>query len=195
MIEYTLDGLSVRNISTKLSIPSNTIWLWRTKIMMLLDTFIDQKNPLSKLFYTDETYLKINLKATKSQHMPRVSYKTKQSVVGHRELVCIQTVIDDTKRTLFKIDGVARSSKEKLNSFIKPVLTPGAIMVSDGERSYVGFSWDNDIIDQAVIAPKRFSEDGYNLAPINSLHSAFKFISRCRGVSTDDLKATLICLF
>lgn len=108
MIEYTLDGLSVRNISAKLSIPSNTIWLWRTKIMMLLDTFIDQKNPLSKLFYTDETYLKINLKGTKSQHMPRVSYKTKQPVVGHRELVCIQTVIDDTKRTLFKIDGVAR---------------------------------------------------------------------------------------
>lgn len=46
-------------------------------------------------------------------------------------------------------------------------------MVSDGERSYVGFSWDNDIIHQAVIAPKRFSEDGYNLAPINSLHSAY----------------------
>lgn len=69
-------------------------------------------------------------------------------------------------------------------------------MVSDGERSYVGFSWDNDIIHQAVIAPKRFSEDGYNLAPINSFHSAFKFfISRYRGVATDDLKATLTCLF
>lgn len=37
--------------------------------------------------------------------------RQKWAVVGHRELLCIQTVIDDTKRPIFKIHCVSKASK------------------------------------------------------------------------------------
>lgn len=185
MVEYTLDGISIRKIASKLSLPITTIWTWRTKIIMMIEAFIDKTNPLSKEIYSDETYIKINLKGTKKGKMPRASYETKRTVVGHRELVCIQTVIDETKRPIFKINGVSRVSKEKLDEFIKPLILSGSTLVSDGDQAYVGFSYDNDIIHERVLNYYEKSENGYSLALINSLHSSFKFFMvKYKGVST-----------
>jgi len=78
MVEYTLGGLTIRNIASKLSLPITTIWTWRTKIMMMIETFIDKTTPLSKEIYSDETYIKVNLKGTKKDKMPRKSYETKK---------------------------------------------------------------------------------------------------------------------
>ena len=185
MVEYTLDGLTIRNIASKLSLPITTIWTWRTKIMMMIESFIDKTTPLSKEIYSDETYIKINLKGTKKNKMPRKSYETKVRAVGQRELVCIQTLIDNTKRPVFKINGVARVSKEKLNEFIKPLILAGSVIVTDGDQAYVGFSYDNDIIHERVTDYHEKSENGYCLALINSLHSSFKFfMAKYKGVST-----------
>lgn len=192
MIEYTLDGLSIRNISTKLNIPIKTIWIWRTKILNLLSNFIDTNNPLAKLIYSDETYLKINLKGTKPKDMPRPSYTSKRNAVCHRELVCIQTIIDNNKRCLFNINGVARSNNDSLNSFLTTLIRDGSTLVTDGDLSYIGFANDKDIIHERVVAPLKFSRNKYTLAPINNLHSSFKFfISKYRGVSTKRLKGYL----
>lgn len=189
MIEYTLDGLTIRNISTKLSIPITTVWTWRTKILLMLEDLIDEKNCLSNIIYSDETYLKISLKGTKKHNMPRKSYKSKRPSVAHRELVCIQTVIDDTKRPVFKINGTARLTKEKLDDFLLPLIKDGATLVSDGEPSYIGFRDENYITHERILNYKEKSKNGYSLAPINSLHSSFKFmISKYRGVSTKRLK-------
>lgn len=189
MIEYTLDGLSIRNISDKLDIPVTTIWTWRTKILIMIEDFIDNKNVLSNLVYSDETYLKINLKGTKKHKMPRKSYKTKLPVVAHRELVCIQTAIDSTKRPIFNINGTTKLTRKKLDEFLLPLIKQGVTLVTDGEPTYIGFRDDNYIFHERILNYKEKSKNGYSLAPINSIHSSFKFmISKYRGVSTKRLK-------
>lgn len=189
MIEYTLDGLSIRNISSKLDIPIKTIWEWRTKIIALLDEFIDKENPLAKVLYSDETFIKINLKGTKKDKMPRKSYVRKTSAVGLRELVCIQTVIDENKRSLFNINGVGRLSHSKLDSFLKPLILSGSTIVTDGERSYMEFAIERDSYHEPVMPGNSYSRNGYNLNLINNAHSNFKFfMKKYRGVSTKRLK-------
>ena len=99
--------------------------------------------------------------------------------------MCIQTLIDNTKRPVFKINGVARVSKEKLEEFISPLILPGSTLISDGDQAYVGFSYDNDFIHERVTNYHEKSENGYSLAPVNSLYSSFKFfIAKYKGVST-----------
>lgn len=189
MIEYTLDGLSIRNISNKINIPITTVWTWRTKINLLLNELIDKENKLSKVFYSDETYLKINLKGTKKHKMPRKSYESKKASVARRELVCIQTVLDDTKRTVFKINGVAKLTSSKLVEFVRPLLQDGSTLVTDGEPAYIGFGYDNYFIHERILDYKEKSKNGYSLGPINNLHSSFKFfMSKYRGVSTKRLE-------
>lgn len=195
MIEYTLDGLSIRKISAKIDVPINTVWVWRTKILNLLKHLIDKKNPLSNVLYSDETFVKINLKGTKTKNMPRKSYTTQLPVLAHRELVCIQSVIDSTKRPVFKIDGVAKTNFNKLNNFFKPIIVPGSILVSDGEFAYDSFTLENDLIHERVLPTNAFSRNGYSLGPINNLHSSFKFfLKKYRGVSLKRLD-TYIDLF
>ncbi|MGI6781598.1 MAG: IS1595 family transposase [Acholeplasmataceae bacterium] len=185
MIEYTLDGLSIRNISKKLNIPINTVWMWRTKILLSLETFIDKENPLTDVVYSDETFIKINLKGTKNHKMPRVSYYEGRPAIAHRELVCIQTVIDDSKRTIFDINGVARLSKERLDLFLTPFINEETIIVSDGDYSYVGFAEKYLLQHERIINMYEKSKNGYSLGPINNLHSSFKsFMKKYKGVST-----------
>lgn len=185
MIEYTFDGISIRSISEKIGIPNTTVWIWRTKILRLLSEFIDKTNKLTNQIYSDETYLKINLKGTKKSKMPRISYKTKLNVKAHRELLCIQSVIDNSKRALFKINGTARLSRKKLDDFLLNLINENTILISDGEPSYIGFTDDNDIRHERVLNYKEKSRNGYSLALINSLHSSFKYmIARYKGVST-----------
>lgn len=189
MVEYTLDGLTIRTISDKIQIPLNTVWTWRTKILNMIGELIDEENFLSKEVYSDETYIKINCKGTKPHKMPRKSYETQKKVVAQRELLCILTAIDNTKRVIFKIDGVARLTREKIDKFIKPLILPGTTLITDGENNYIGFSWENDIIHQPISQTTHKSRLGYSLGPINSTHSAFKhYLKKYRGVSSKRLK-------
>lgn len=189
MVEYTLDGLSIRNISEKIGIPITTVWTWRTKILYHIQSFIEDQTPLSTLIYSDETFIKINMKGTKPHQMPRVSYHTKKLSVAARELVCLQTVIDDTKRTLFNMSGVAKLNRQSLDAFLKPLLSANTRLISDGEHAYTGFTLDNDIIHETVIALDVKSRNNYSLAPINNLHASFKFfLTKYRGVSTKRLE-------
>ncbi|MGI6770944.1 MAG: IS1595 family transposase [Acholeplasmataceae bacterium] len=189
MIEYTIDGLSIRNISGKLEIPIKTIWEWRTKIITLLEEFIDKENPFAKVLYSDETFLKINLKGTKKDKMPRKAYVRKTSAAGYRELVCIQTVIDQNKRSLLNINGVGRLSHSKLDSFLKPLILAGSTIVTDGERAYMEFAIERDLYHEPVMPGNNYSRNGYNLNLINNVHSTFKFfLKKYRGVSTRRLR-------
>lgn len=93
--------------------------------------------------------------------MPRKSYKTKKASVAHRELVCIQTVIDDTKRPIFKINGTTKLTKQKLDEFLLPLIKDGMTLVSDGEPSYIGFRDENYIFHERVLNYKEKSKNGY----------------------------------
>jgi transposase-like protein len=73
MLEYTFDGLSVREIGEKLGVTYPTIWKWITKILMICDSLIDKKSLLGDEIWSDETFLRINLKGTKPHKMPRSS--------------------------------------------------------------------------------------------------------------------------
>jgi len=189
MVEYVLDGLPVRNLSAKIGRPLITVWTWRSKILHHIKSFIDDKNLLSTLLYSDETFIKINLKGTKPKNMPRCSYKTKKASVAQRELVCIQTITDNTKRTVFHINGVARLNREILEMVLKPLLSENTTMVTDGDHTYRSFTLDYVIIHVQLISPDIKSRNGYKLGPINNLHSSFEyFLLKCRGVSIKRLE-------
>lgn len=69
MIKYTVDRLTIREISDDLDVPITTVWTWRTKILSFLEELTDDVSPLTRLIYLDETYVKVSLKGTKPKDM------------------------------------------------------------------------------------------------------------------------------
>lgn len=188
MIKYTVDRLTIREISDDLDVPITTVWTWRTKILSFLEELTDDVSPLTRLIYLDETYVKVSLKGTKPKDMQGKSYKTKKPVVAKRELLCIQTLIDDSKRPLFKINGTAKLTREKLDSFLLPFIKDEDVIVTDGEPAYIGFTDDHYITHERILNYKEKSDNGYSLGPINSIHSSFKFmLSKYKGISSKRL--------
>jgi hypothetical protein len=89
--------------------------------------------------------------------------------------VCIQTALDNTNYTLFNINGMSRSSTNKLNEFLGKIVRPESTLISDGDTSYDEFCLSHDLIHEIVDAKTGYSRNSKTLGKINNLLTLQKF--------------------
>lgn len=184
-IKYEFDGLSLRSISKKLSISLKTAFQWRTKLNQIYSKLY--KNTLFKgTFYADQKLFRINLKGTKPQNMPRESKKTSHSVKSRKELVLVETAIDNNN-LLAEVIGVCKPKSKDLLNLYKDKVISNITMVTDGERSYKETVYELSLHREKVI--NGYNKKRFNLNKINNFHSHMELeFSKKRGISTRHLQ-------
>lgn len=118
-VDNLLNGFNIRRIAEENNISILTSFRIRHKILMVLNTFIDNIE-LSGEIQSDEKYFYINLKGTKPKNMPRFSKKrtstssTYNGISHHK--VCVVSSIDEKDNLLLKITGLGRCTTEMLEN-------------------------------------------------------------------------------
>lgn len=153
----------------------------------------------------DSIYVKINLKGTKPNKMPRMSKKrgTKPSYpTGSEKLrglshhkICIVTSVDESDNMLFKIAGLGAESKEYYNKF-KTQYQKGSTIISDSKTSILNFAKENEMhldpIPVITVGKRYTTNKGNSLGSLCQLQGEFKgILSKKHGVSTRHLQSYL----
>ena len=182
---------TLRDVAKKLDISVTTAFKMRHKIMKGLTLETDNVF-LSGTVQADETYIPDNYKGnhtkSKSFKMPRPAYKRG----GQRHMVftdksCVVTAMDNGNNILISNQGFGNANSLKLTAALYERFGSDAVLVTDGQKSYVDLAWDNGCFDHVIINTKTHkpSKSGYNLNQINNLHSQIKnYVHIFKGVAT-----------
>ena len=190
-----LNGLTLEQQSVATGLTVTTCFSMRHKLYSAV-SHIQEGVVLSGDIECDPTYVKINLKGTKPQNMPRISKKRgkhKGSTIGKNlsgishHKVCIMSAIDDNDNMLFKIAGLGPEDKDNLSEF-KGYFAKGSTLITDGKQALINFARDNMMVSDSipVVANKQIykTPKGNTLADVNQLHQELAtLIYKKHGVS------------
>lgn len=131
------DGLSLRRTAEKNNISTTSAFNTRHKILNLIHDFIENIK-LRERAQLDEKYIKINLKGTKPENMPRYSKRRKSSGSAglNKHLVCIAGGVDSNDNIILKIVGLGKVSTEMLREAFTNKLERGTEVITDGDTAY-----------------------------------------------------------
>ena len=194
-----LNGLTLEQQSVATGLTVTTCFSMRHKLYSAV-SHIQERIVLSGDIECDPTYVKINLKGTKPENMPRISKprgKHKGSTIGKslsgisHHKVCIMAAIDDKDNILFKIAGLGPEDKDKLSKF-KRYFAKGSTFITDSKPALINFAKDNMMISDSIpaIANRQIykTPKGNSLADVNQLHQELAtLIYKKHGVSTRHL--------
>lgn len=192
-VDNLLDGFSLRRISAENKISLKTAFNLRHKVLQAISSYIE-KIMLSGEIQSDETYMPINLKGTKTENMIRKSKKRKSKSnlrgISHHK-VCITTAIDENDSVCLFIAGLGKGTTDMLKDTLASHINNGSKIIADSASAYQEFS--KSLNCELVSIPSGFYSDGvYNLAEINNVHSQLStWLSPFRGVSTRHLQKYL----
>lgn len=189
-----INGLTLLQSSVQIGKCKTTCFNMRHKLYkaiesLVLDTILDGLTEI------DSSYVKINLKGTKPQNMPRYSKKrgskgVLQGVSHHK--ICIVTAIDENDNMLFRISGLGSESLSKYSMFEKN-FGKSVRFVSDSKPCIKSFAniINAEIEQIPVIANKKryATNNGNTVSSVNQLHSELStLITRRHGVGTRHLQ-------
>lgn len=193
-VECMLDGLSIRKSAQVCDISLRTSFIWRHKILDALTQKIEKETSLKGVIEADETFFRVSYKGRK-RDMPRRSYHRgmKASKRGlSRQQVCVPCAIDRSNSVFSKICNLGKISTRELNAFYKGRVESGAIFCTDSEKTYKGFTNQNEY-RLIQIESGKHKNGIYHINHINAYHSNLKqFIQRFRGVATKYLNNYLV---
>ena len=191
-IECEIFHLSLRETAKLINVSTNTAFTIRHKFQKAISEYTKILK-LSGKIQIDPTYVKINLKGTKTHKMPRKSKKRASSNFRglSNEQVCIVSGTDEFDNTIFKITGLG---KEGINDYVKllPYFFKPTLIVTDSAPGYKKFAKDNKLNIDQIPSVKHVSKHGNSLGNINQVHSGVKeYLRKYHGVSIRHLQGYL----
>ena len=183
--EALIASLNLRRAVTALQVHRNTALPWRHRFLSGLKA--DRATTLQGITEADETYILESRKGCrKLDRLPRRrgSRASKAGLSG--ELVCVLVAQDRAGQTLDWVMGRGQMTKAALAGVLQPVLAKDALMVSDGNRTYCGFSQDAHLAHEAVNLSACVRVNGaIHVQNANAYHGRRKqWLHRFHGVAT-----------
>lgn len=161
---------------------------------------IQDKAVLSGHVELDPTYIKINLKGTKPENMPRQSKqrgKTRKPVTFPREhgiskhKVCVIAAIDENDNFILKIGGLGRESFDMFDSY-KKHFSKDCEIISDDSHSIQTFTNTYKLEHDIIPSNAYHSIKGNTVSQLNEIHQEIKELNRKKkGISTRHLQGYL----
>ena len=134
-IDLMFNGASLKKCAAKCGISIRTAFLWRHKILNVLQRDQDNK-PMNGIVELDDMFLPIsykgNHKNSKRFSMPRKAYKRgtdNKHYIGH--MACVMCAVERKGSTYGEVLGVGIASQEMLSHAFADRLLEDTIVVSD----------------------------------------------------------------
>ena len=196
-IELLLAGTSLSKCAEKCHISVQTAFVWRHKILSVLQR--DQDNRvMNGIVETDDMFISVsykgNHKNSKKFVMPRKSYKRGTDNTGPSgQKVCVMCAVERKGHTYGEVLGIGQASEEMLSHAFKDRILEESIVVAD-KAHYIKkyFSSTNiELVQTAAHSnPKLASSPPeikgvYHIQNVNNLHKRFRaFLKNYNGVAT-----------
>ena len=197
-IDCMINGFSVRKSATICNIHRNTAFIWRHKILDVLQEMANSVT-LNGIVEADETFFRLSFKGnhknSKTFIMPRASHK-RGGVISKRglskEQVCVPCAVNRSGLSIAKVSNLGRVATKNLHSVYDGRIDNNSTLITDKMNSYVRFANANGL-DLIQLKTGKSKKGIYHIQHINSYHSKLKgFMSKFKGVSTKYLNNYLI---
>lgn len=178
------DGVSTRTAAKRLGINLKTSFRWR-------HAFLDAptKMPVSEIsgvIEVDETFIRESKKGQRVIDRPSRK-RGKSTMYKSGKIKKVPIVIAMNRDGLIAHQVLERKSKKELQDFVKPLLTSGSVLCTDGNPSYVGVTEGLNVDHKILNASKRehVKEGIYHIQTLNNYMMNFNnWMSKFRGVAT-----------
>lgn len=189
-IDYELSNLTLEDEAHFVGVSITTCFYMRHKLYNAA-TEIIRNQILSEEVQVDTQYLKINLKGTKPENMPRYSKKRGNSSayrgISHHKISVI-CAVDSQDHMIMNITGLGSESFEKYKENDKYFQDISKV-ISDSKTSIQQFAnhlkATNDKIPTSPLGKRYLTEDGESLGDINEMMSEISgIITKTKGFST-----------
>ncbi|WP_296876810.1 IS1 family transposase, partial [Thomasclavelia sp.] len=189
-IDYELSKLTLEDEAHFVGVSITTCFYMCHKLYSAA-TEIIRNQILSEEVQVDTQYLKINLKGTKPQNMPRYSKKRGNSSaywgISHHK-VSVICAVDSQDHMIMNITGLGSESFEKYKANDKYFQDISEV-ISDSKTSIQQFANHlkaaNNKIPTSPLGKRYLTEDGESLGAINEMMSEINgIITKTKGIST-----------
>ena len=184
-LEDTLAMTSLDDTAYKLEIAHSTAFHMRHKLLVYLESIVEDRMPLSALIEADETYVPESQKGVKVTHRAPRRHGEGASKRGiSNEQLCICVATDRNYNVVAKSVNRARPSAADIERALEAHIDDGSVIMCDGSQSYNGLVEHTHSKKVELISHESYDKV-YHLNTVNSLHSRFKDMMRqYRGVAT-----------
>ncbi|EGS6496987.1 TPA: IS1595 family transposase [Vibrio parahaemolyticus] len=177
------DGVSLRRIARHLNINLRTAFFWRHRFLQMPNK--SQPTSFTGIIEADEAFLPESFKGCRQ--MPREPRKR-----GGGKVPLVPFLVSYQRGDQFTYRVMDRNTKENLSNAIKPLLSDGCCLCTDGNLSYQSIvkSLNINVDHKRIISQDGHVVDGiYHIQHVNGFISHFKeWLDRFRGVGTVYLK-------
>tara|TARA_R110001592_G_scaffold269205_1_gene535548 strand:- start:937 stop:1860 length:924 start_codon:yes stop_codon:yes gene_type:complete len=181
-IEYTKlmwEGVSLRKSAKALNITLRTSFRWRHIFIKAPASF--NPSELTGVIEADETFLPESFKGKR-----QIERKSRKRGGGKIKQVPIFIALDRSGVVSHKV--LARNTKENIQAQLKPLLSSGSVLCTDGNLSYKGIAEELDVDHKRLIGldNQRVIEGNYHIQTLNNYMKRWKgWLKRFNGIGTD----------
>ena len=180
-----LDSFSVRKAAAQVEVHRNTSFRWRHRFLALART--DRPLCLHGIVEADEMFLLESEKGARHLLRParkRGGHASKRGISD--EHVCILVARDRTGQTRDFVTGRGQLTLDRLHTWLKPVIDPDVLLVTDGHAAYRAFARDTGISHEAVNLRAGVRVRGaVHVQNVNAYHSRLRqWLAPFHGVAT-----------
>jgi len=192
-LQCLIDNNTIEETSSKVKISKRETYNLRIKIISTLKSFSLVK--LHGVIQADEKYIRINLKGTRKNKMPRESHESgsqnRTSGISNDQ-VCVLMAIDSYDNIVAEIAGLGSISTDEVEEHLGNKIENNSILVTDGKTSYRKLSKKHNLNLKSIPTGKYSTKDGYNLGEINALMKELEdMLIKAHGLSTRHLQEYL----
>lgn len=181
-IEYTKlmwEGVSLRKSAKALNITLRTSFRWRHIFIKAPASF--EPSSLTGVIEADETFLPESFKGKR-----KIARKSRKRGGGRIKQVPIIIALDRSGVVSHKV--LERNTKENIQAQLKPLLSSGSVLCTDGNLSYKDIAEELDIDHKRLIGldNQRVIEGIYHIQTLNNYMKRWKgWLKRFNGIGTD----------
>lgn len=180
-IEYTKlmwEGVSLRKSAKALNITLRTSFRWRHMFIKAPASF--NPSELTGVIEADETFLPESFKGKR-----KIERKSRKRGGGRIKLVPIFIALDRSGVVSHKV--LERNTKENIQAQLKPLLSSGTVLCTDGNLSYKGITEELDVDHKRLIEldNQRVIDGVYHIQTLNNYMKRWKgWLKRFNGIGT-----------
>lgn len=170
-------GAPLRRCAKEVGVSLRTAFRWRHVLLSKPNNALIA--PLSGVIEADETFINKSLKGKKLPLSEQLSRRPQTPILiaMNRDGAIIHEVVE-------------RNTKENISNFLRPMITDGSVLCTDGNLSYLSVVKDRYIDHKRVVAIDnvRVIDGVYHIQNLNNYIMRLKaWLSRFKGVSIDYL--------
>ena len=188
--ECLMEAKTLKASAEECGISMGTAFQWRHRILDCMQK-LEEKVCLDGTVEADETFFNLSYKGNHSGSsrfsMPREPHARGGGVHAKGlsgEKVCVLCAVNEDGIPVAKVGKLGKVSRECVEKALSGHISPDAVLVTDNEKAYIGFS---EALGARLVQmdTDRRVKGSFNIQRVSAYHSCIKsFVSRFKGVST-----------